>query len=70
MGLTEMYKIIIATTLINTIFIMSSIILLSQVSSVYADLFQILMVNILFHYMILSQTEVYVCSKTCSTRAL
>ena len=51
MGLTEMYKIIIATiiTLINTIFIMISIILLTQVSSVYADLFQILMVNILLH---------------------
>ena len=45
MGLTES-KTIIATiniTLINTIFIMISIILLTQVSSVYADLFQILM---------------------------
>ena len=51
MGLTEMYKIIIAIiiTLINTIFIMISIILLTHVSSVYTDLFQILMVNILLH---------------------
>ena len=54
MGLTEMYKIIIATiiTLINTIFIMISIILLTQVSSVYTDLFQILMVYILLHVVI------------------
>ena len=54
MGLTEMYKIIIATiiTLINTIFIMISIILLTQVSSVYTDLFQISMVYILLHVVI------------------
>ena len=32
-----------------------------QVSSVHADQFQILMINILFHYDLKSQTEVYVC---------